>query len=1213
MTILELSAEDLLQLTELQLEELVARLAQSELSILNGRSFGVQWSGSVNAPDGGIDVKVDYNSESFRGDFVPRAQTVFQVKRPNMGPAKITTEMRPNDELLPIFDDLAQVSGAYIIVSLKDRLETPQYKKRVETMKLAVSNCANSHALHLDFFDRARLQSWVREHPGVQLWLRHILGKPLLSWLPHGRWSMTPDETDDSFICDEGLEIVVPGKSNTPVSLNEGLPLIRELVLESPKAVRIAGLSGVGKTRLVQALFEEVDGLEPLEATQAIYADVGDAPTPSAIEMLEILQALGRRAYLVLDNCPAELHNRLAARVRRNETTVRLITVEYDIKEDTNQATEVVKIEACGTEIAEQLVRRRFPALGELNARKIAEFSEGNARLALALADTVPANFSLAKLTDRELFDRLFRQRNPESVDLKSAAEALALVYSFSVSNEEAGTDELALLGKVCDLDRAAMHRHAAELLRRQIAQQRGRWRALLPHAVANRLASEALENVPLEYVLNLFEGKASPRMLRSFSKRLGYLHDHPVAHEIVERWMAPEGLLSSFSSLNELGTAMFNNVAPVAPKAVLKLLERAFSEGGVSQFGDKYSSVRSTLLGLLTSLAYEHEAFESAVDMLAKLAEVEDPDNNYNSVRDRLYGLFALYLSGSHATPELRARIARENLFSGNDVRRDIGLGMLRSALKSGRWTSLHSHEFGARPRDYGYRPSYNQAIEWFDLFLNLLLEAARSDDTELRSLSRKLLSEKFRGIWRYEGMRTRLLDVGRELNSDGHWFEGWASAKSVLAWDDRADTDRRMDAKARAKLEGFAAELEPRNLIQRVRSLVVGEGHREWVLEQTTNEGVDSFSQAYGKLHELAFELGTWCANDLEVIEELAPELFSEHNQFRWSFGRGVFQATSDPEALWADAVKWLKATKLKQFEHGFLFGAMISIKEREPELAFRLLEQCTSDQILLPYVVALLPFEPLSSREFKLLLQTIESTNVLVGQFEVLIWRDDYGLSNEQHAQIASALIKKPNGALAVVHALSMRLHADKNSGSSIGTDLRAAGLRAAIEVIAEHGRGLSDRHDYDLNNVLKHLLPFKEFEWADSELVAVVFKVADQSYGHMPHCEGAVQQIAKWAPEEFLERGVANSDKDRRFMYFRSSIRGTHPLDEVSAETLLGWCQSKDNPEMWERVAKAIFPFKIESDESSAELTAQAVALICNAPSPEKIAQAYIERL
>lgn len=92
---------------------------------------------------------------------------------------------------------------------------------------------------------------------------------------------------------------------------------------------------------------------------------------------------------MVLDNCPSELHSSLASKVSAVGTKVKLITVEYDIRDDKPQTTEVIHIEAIGPEVAEELLIRRFPSIGQANARRIAEFANGNARVALAIAERV--------------------------------------------------------------------------------------------------------------------------------------------------------------------------------------------------------------------------------------------------------------------------------------------------------------------------------------------------------------------------------------------------------------------------------------------------------------------------------------------------------------------------------------------------------------------------------------------------------------------------------------------------------------------------------------------------------------------------------------------------------------------------------------------------------------------------------------------------------
>src|SRR5690606_19102058 len=107
------------------------------------------------------------------------------------------------------------------------------------------------------------------------------------------------------------------------------------------------------------------------------------------------------------------------------------------------QTTEVIHIEAVGPELAEKLLKRRFPAISQSNARRIAEFADGNARVSLAIAERVEEGESLAQLSDTQLFNRLFEQRNHADDDLREQAEILSLMYSFSVAPPQVGQSEL--------------------------------------------------------------------------------------------------------------------------------------------------------------------------------------------------------------------------------------------------------------------------------------------------------------------------------------------------------------------------------------------------------------------------------------------------------------------------------------------------------------------------------------------------------------------------------------------------------------------------------------------------------------------------------------------------------------------------------------------------------------------------------------------------
>src|SRR5260370_1069077 len=106
-------------------------------------------------------------------------------------------------------------------------------------------------------------------------------------------------------------------------------------------------------------------------------------------------------------------------------------------------------VDTSSLELIERLVKRRYSHLSQLDARKIAEMSGGNARIAIALAETVKHSETIAGLSDEELFQRLFHQRHDPDNALLLGAQACSLVYSFqgeALTGEEAELPHLALL-----------------------------------------------------------------------------------------------------------------------------------------------------------------------------------------------------------------------------------------------------------------------------------------------------------------------------------------------------------------------------------------------------------------------------------------------------------------------------------------------------------------------------------------------------------------------------------------------------------------------------------------------------------------------------------------------------------------------------------------------------------------------------------------------
>src|SRR5690606_665110 len=143
-----------------------------------------------------------------------------------------------------------------------------------------------------------------------------------------------------------------------------------------------------------------------------------------------------------------------------------------------------------------------------------------------------------------ELFTRLFQQRHDPDPSLLQTAEVFSLLYSFEGEALEGNDAELPLLASLIGRSATEMFAGVVELRRRDLVQARGKWRAVLPHAIAIRLAKRALQTVPPTLVKSALIDNASERVVRSFSRRLGYLYGSNEALAIVKGWLAPGGLL---------------------------------------------------------------------------------------------------------------------------------------------------------------------------------------------------------------------------------------------------------------------------------------------------------------------------------------------------------------------------------------------------------------------------------------------------------------------------------------------------------------------------------------------------------------------------------------------------------------------------------------------------------------------------------------------
>ena len=1205
----EITRDQLRGLNDVQLRELVARLCEAELRIKGLPASAVRWSGAHTAADRGLDVECRLDNCEFGGDYVPRLPTGFQVKKPAMPPSKIENEMSPKGNLRPIFPALAASSGCYVIVSLDDDPTGNPKAQRKAAIRKQISELPNRDNLHTDFYGRAELADWLRQHTGVQLWVRDALGIPLDGWKPHGRWTNAPADDNDELICEPGISIILPGKDATKLDISQGIQEIRHLLLTSNKALRIVGLSGVGKTRIVQALFEDSVGTDPLDRSLAIYNDFGTPPKPSPRELLSRFKAENRPATLILDNCPTETHSLLADEVSATPN-IRLITIEYDIREDKPELTAIIRIDAEGAEIAKTLVSRRYTKLSSVNTRKIAEFSGGNSRLALAVADAVDEKENLSSFSNAQLFDRLFHQRDNCDANLLEAAQVLALVYSYSVSADQGGVDELKTLARLADLKRSHLYSATHTLLERQLIQKRGVWRAILPQAVSNRLAARALHRISLEDLRETFEEPLNSRLLKSFGKRLGYLHDHEVAQAIVGFWLSPGGMLHNADALDDDQFQLLSNVAPVAPAAMLDAIETRATGPEFEAFLTATNHRSRTIAALLCAIAYDSAHFERCIALLVRIAAAHGRERQLHSdVAQRLTNLFALYLSGTKAGPDIREQIVRRTLSSPCRDQRMIGLEMLHAALKSGRWVSFATFEFGARPRSFGYKPeTQEEQDDWFIRFLAVAGEVAAGEDPEMSDRARDLLASEFAELWRYPGLRLALKSTANSLRDRKSWPEGWRAILSIKYYD-HSEAEDRGTPDGLDLLNELDDYLRPATLVDEIRAYVCGIGHQQFsLLEEFDDDDRLGWQEANSRAAQRAYDLGISVVNDPGILDQISHDLFTCETGYLIEFGRGLASAWDESRLLWDRLVEYLERLEGSARHCQILYGVLDVIHRRDAPLAKAILDEAATNGALRPFIVNLYGSVPMSRDTISVFFRTLEFSDTPLNQFSFLASQPlPRALPEPLLCRLFLEILAKTGGAQIVITGLSMRVRLLEDGELGFGSDLKRIGLLACTSMLSDsshYRRPFDDRH---LARVLDQCLDEPRFPNETTDIMdAFVFKARD-TYGSLVGLNASAAILATKIPFRFLDSIFLHPDLEpfhRRELFTEGSI-GTNPLAGVDGAILIEWCGRGEFEYRLAVLAQAIHPFAGSAAGAGTRFSAQARAIIDHAPEKSDV--------
>lgn len=598
----------------------------------------------------------------------------------------------------------------------------------------------------------------------------------MLGWQRFGDWSSTRTDIEAEYFIDDNIKVISPNhKNKNELNVIEGINEIRQQLSQAGSSVRLVGLSGVGKTRFAQALFDERIGENNLEYKSVWYCDLGDSPNPIPEHFIDELIQKNSFSILIVDNCGQDTHANLTKKI--GGENISLLTIEYDVKDDLPEKTSVYKLKPISIDVVKKVIERHYPHINDLNSQKIAEFSGGNYRLALAIASNIEQTENISLLTDTLLFERLFWQNRQKNDQLEKIAQQFSLVYSFNVEDSGEENSEIDFLANLAKVDADIVYEEIEKLRQKDIVQQRSKWRAILPHAVANHLAKQAISKKSVTQLNRDFE-QMPERLQRSFIKRLSYLHDLDKVQQLIGVWLSLDGWLGRKlidGTCDSTDITYLRLLAPIISEQALELIEHAYNAN--SKFLTRENPNYQELSILIRRLAYRAENFKQAFKLLICFAKDEKEDERNNSITDLVTSLFKLYTSETLANLELKKEVLVELLQQ--EQQHNLLLKIIDKALSFRNHGMLYNYDDSGEAISYGYQPKiYDEIWGWVDFLLGLLEQF----DIAGNAKARNLFANNLRGIFWKSGRTQEVRKYLTSFNERKYFSEAYSKITEIL-----------------------------------------------------------------------------------------------------------------------------------------------------------------------------------------------------------------------------------------------------------------------------------------------------------------------------------------------------------------------------------------------------------------------------------------------
>ena len=512
--------------------------------------------------------------------------------------------------------------------------------------------------------------------------------------------------------------------------IQDGLEQYLEEIKKNKENLRITGLSGLGKTRMVMEAFKD-NNAKYLYA----YIDCQTSNCELILGKLPFMFEHYKEMVLIFDNCDIALHNRIIEIKKANHASNPIITIYNEPDENSNSFSTPLRLQKELNAVVEKIIERFSQFYKPEDKEKLLDLAGGIPMMAQLLVEGLRNGGPIGVVSDTVLMNKILGTN--ETSDDRKIMRTLSLFDFIGFEKDLhkelefiATTKCITSIDKnnevlVQDFDRVVL-----KYLKRKIIERKGRLISIRPTPIALYLISEWIEQCTdvrlLAVIKAIQESEIAKPLTDSFADQFRYMGHNERARIMLNKLLGEKSPFGNAEVINtDLGSRLFRSFVEVNPEAVADCLWSVI--GSISIDGLRLiDKGRRNLVWTIEKLCFEPRTFDKGAEMMMLLAMAEN-EHIGNNATGQFIALFPLYLPATAATLEQRLLFLQKQVQY--KERQLILLSALGRALRTRDFIFFGGAEQRGTEKLSNYQPKTSEEIskyihECLDMLMVLIEE---------------------------------------------------------------------------------------------------------------------------------------------------------------------------------------------------------------------------------------------------------------------------------------------------------------------------------------------------------------------------------------------------------------------------------------------------------------------------------------------------------